>query len=114
MDRPDERRAARRVRRRFILRVAAFGEQPPLWSLVTIHNLSSTGALFTYDKPVRVGLLMLFRIDFPGRVIECMGRVRRLADAREHGCQDVGASFEGIRPQDKKYIDDFIEKSGLK
>ena len=110
----DEKRASRRIQRRFILRVAAFGEQPPRWSYVTIRDLSSAGALFTYDRPAHVGLLMLFKVEFPGRVIECMGRIRRLGEMRDHGCQDVGASFEGMRAEDKKYIDEFVEKKRSK
>ena len=106
----EERRASKRIYKRFVLRAAVFGDQPLHWSYVTIHNLSSTGIYFTYDRPVNVGMLMHFKIDFPDRVVECMGRVRRLTGRHEETAQDVGASFEGMRPNDRFYIDDFIQK----
>ena len=108
----DEKRSSKRIYRRFILRAAAFGEQPLVWSYVTIHNLSATGAFFTFDRPVHIGDLLHFKIDFPDRVIECVGRIRRLAGAQDKKNRDVGASFEGIRPQDKRYIDAYVEKNG--
>lgn len=107
----DERRAAPRLNKRFILRAALFGEEPLRWSYVTIHNLSSTGAFFTFDREVRVGTLMFFKIDFPDRTIECMGRIRRMAGMREGHFHEVGASFEGIQPNDRNYIDAFVAKN---
>ena len=108
----EEKRQSRRIHKRFILRAAVFGEQPLRWSYVTIHNLSSSGSFFTFDRPVRVGDLLYFKIDFPDRVIECMGRVRRLTGLREGKFQDIGASFEGIRPEDRNYVDEFVDKNG--
>jgi hypothetical protein len=107
----EESRSAPRLNKRFILRAALFGEEPLRWSYVTIHNLSSTGAYFTFDKDVHVGSLMLFKIDFPDRTIECLGRIRRMGGMREGTFHEVGASFEGIKPNDKIYIDTFIEKN---
>ena len=106
----EEKRSAPRINRRFILRAAIFGDEPLRWSYVTIQNLSSTGARFTFDKPVRVGSLLYFKIDFPDRVVQCMGRVRRLAGPRE-SFHDVGASFEGIEPADRDYIDKVVQQS---
>ncbi len=107
----NEKRSAQRIHRRFILRAALFGDEPLRWSYVTIRNISSSGALFTYDRAVHQGMVLHFKIDFPDRVIECMGRVTRLAGMRE-GFQDVGASFEGISPDDRAYID-LIVKDAL-
>ncbi len=108
----EEKRRARRIQKSFILRAAVFGEQPLRWSHVTIHNLSSSGALFTFDRPIKVGTLLHFKIDFPERLVECMGRVRRLAGVHEGKFQEVGASFEGIRPDDRNYIDHFVQVTG--
>ena len=108
----EEKRRSKRIHKRFILRAATFGEQPLTWSYVTIHNLSSAGAYFTFDRPAHIGGLLHFKIDFPDRVIECMGRIRRVTGAQDLKHMDVGASFEGIRPQDKQYIDEFVDKNG--
>ena len=109
-DGSEEKRETTRIRKRFVLRAAIFGEKPLTWSYVTIHDISSSGTLFTFDRAVRIGDLMYFKIDFPDRVIECMGRARRLAGTREGKFHDVGASFEGIRPVDRDYIDEFVRK----
>ena len=106
----EEKRSSPRIHKSFILRAAIFGDKPLRWSYVTIRNLSSSGALFTFDRPVKVGTLLHFKIDFPDRVIECMGRVSRLAGVRE-GFPDVGASFEGIAPADRTYIDGIIRSN---
>ena len=108
----EEKRGSQRIYKRFILRAAPLNEQPLRWSYVTIHNLSSTGALFTFDRPVYIGMPLRFKIDFPERVVECIGRVRRLSGSAQAAFQDVGASFEGMRPNDKYYVDDFIQKNG--
>lgn len=107
----NEQRLYKRIKRRFILRTAIFGETPLSWSHVTIFDLSSGGIFFIFDKPVRTGMLLHFKIDFPDRVIECMGRVRRLIAETGGGFQKVGASFEGIQPADRDYIDRFVEAS---
>ena len=106
-----EKRQTRRLSRRFILRVAPFGDEPLRWSYVTIHNLSSNGILFTFDRQAYTGMLLRFRIDFPDCVIECLGRVARLAGLRDGKFQDVAAKFEGINAKDRKYMDDFVFKN---
>lgn len=106
-----EKRRAPRLYRRFILRAAAFGEEPPRWSFVTIHNLSSTGVLFTYDKPVYEGMLLHFKIDFPERMIQCMGRIVRVGGLREGLYHDVAAHLEGISPDDSHYIEGFVRQN---
>ena len=103
----EEKRISPRVHRRFILRAAVFGEEPLRWSFVTIHNLSCSGILFTFDRPVKKGDLLHLKIDFPDRVVQCMGRVTRLAGPREN-FQDVGASLEGIDPDARQYIDSVV------
>ena len=106
-----EKRRAPRLYRRFILRAANFGEQPLRWSFVTIHNLSTDGVFFTYDRSVYSGMLMHFKIDFPERVIQCMGRVVRVAGLREGACRDVAARLEGIALEEQQYIETFIRQS---
>jgi hypothetical protein len=105
-----EKRRAPRLYRRFILRAAVFGEQPLKWSFVTIHNLSSSGVLFTYDRPVREGMLLQFKIDFPDRLIQCIGRVVRVGGIREAVFHDVAAHLEGIGAGDQAYIEAFVRE----
>ena len=103
----EEKRLSPRINKRFILRAAIFGEEPLRWSHVTIHNLSSSGVLFTFDRTVKRGDLLHLKIDFPDRVVQCMGRVTRLAATREK-FQDVAASLEGIEPSARQYIDSVV------
>ena len=106
-----DKRKSPRIYRRFILRAAAFGDEPLRWSFVTIHNLSSTGILFTYDKPVYEGMLLHFRIDFPDKVLECIGRVVRVAGMREGLHHDVAAKLEGLTAEDRRYIEEFVRQA---
>jgi hypothetical protein len=106
-----EKRRARRLTKRFILRVAAFGDKPLRWSYVTIHNLSATGAMFTYDQQAYEGMLLHLRIDFPDRVIECLGRVVRMAGVREGQFHDVAVQIEGMTSGDRDYVEDFVHKN---
>ena len=108
---PEEKRVSVRVNRRLVLRAAVFGDQPLRWSHVTIENFSSSGVFFTFDKQVHVGSLLHFKIDFPDRVIECMGRVRRVLGVPQAAFRGIGASLEGVHPPDKDFIDQFVEKN---
>jgi hypothetical protein len=106
-----DKRRSPRLYRRFILRAAAFGEQPLRWSFVTIHNLSSGGILFTYDRPVYEGMLLYFKIDFPDKLIECMGKVVRVGGIREGLYHDVAAQLEGIKSDDRMYVENFVRQN---
>lgn len=104
----EEKRLSKRLQRRFILRAAIFGDKPLHWSYVTIHNISPSGIFFTFDRPVKVGHLLHFKVDFPDRVLECMGRVRRLVNTASSTMWNVGANFEGISAENREYIENFI------
>lgn len=106
-----EKRQAPRLGRRFILRAAAFGDAPLRWSFVTIHNLSASGVFFTYDRPAHTGMLLHFKIDFPDRLIECVGRVVRVTGGADKNCRDVAARLEGLDSEGLSYIESFVRKS---
>ena len=106
-----ERRRARRLYKRFILRVAPFGDQPLRWSYVTIHNLSSTGTLFTFDRQAYEGMLLHLRIDFPDRIIDCLGRVIRMTGLREGKFCDIAVQIEGMTSQDRDYVEEFVRRN---
>ena len=106
-----EKRRAPRLYRRFVLRAAAFGEEPPRWSFVTIRDLSSNGVMFTYDRPVYEGMRLHFKIDFPDRMIQCGGRVVRIGGLREGLYHDVAARLEGVSSEDQHYIESFVQQN---
>ncbi len=103
-----EKRRVPRLYRRFILRAAAVSDQPLRWSFVTIHDLSASGILFTYDRPVHAGMVMHLKIDFPQRVIECVGRVVRVTGTRDNAHRNVAARFEGMSAQDQQFMENFV------
>jgi hypothetical protein len=111
----EDNRKDKRIQRRFILRVAVFFQKPLVWSYVTIRNLSAGGILFAYDRSVAVGSLLVFRIDFPDRVIECMGKVVRVERGPQGVFSNVAANFQGMDQTEKDYITGFVAayKPGL-
>jgi hypothetical protein len=106
-----EKRRAPRLLRRFILRAAPFGEEPPRWNFVTIHNLSASGVLFTYDKPVYEGMRLRLKIDFPDRVVECTARVVRIEGVRAGTAHDIAAQLEGVKADDTNFLESFVREN---
>ena len=106
---PQEHRRAKRIARKFVLRVALFSKEPLAWSYVTIRNLSSSGIFFSYDRPIEMGQSLVFKIDFPDRILECVGRVTRV----EHGpaglYTNVAATFQGMDDAQQRYIETFVQ-----
>ena len=78
-----------------------------VWNLVTAHNLSAGGALFTTDENVRLNDQMWIKIHFLDRVIECKGRVVRQTPGSQRPLLQVGVIFEEIQKKDKEYIELF-------
>ena len=109
----NEKRVFPRLYRRFILRAAALDEHPLRWSFVTIHNLSVDGIYFTYDRPAYVGMLLHLKIDFPDRLIECMGRVVRVSGAKgaDMTHHDVAARLEGVAPEERQFLESFVRQN---
>ncbi len=100
---------SRRIRKRFVLRAAVHGEEPPRWSYCTIHNLSASGILFTYDRPIAIGARLHLRIDFPDRLVECTGQVVRYAGSAVGRVRDLGVRFEQMHNLDQEYISRFVD-----
>ena len=107
-----DKRHSPRLNRRFILRAATVGEEPLRWSFVTIQNLSATGVFFTYDRPVYPAMLMHLKIDFPDRMIQCMGRVVRVGEGPGNGNHPaVAMRLEGMNPEDQEYVEGFVRQN---
>lgn len=104
----DDQRRARRINRKFILRVAVFTKEPLTWSHVTIRNLSSTGIYFSYDRPVEMGQMLVFKVDFPDRLVQCMGMVVRIERGPGGLFSNVAARFQGMDAAESEYIERFV------
>ncbi len=105
----EKQERSKRIRKRFVLRAAIQGEEPPRWSYCTIHNLSASGILFTYDRPIAVGARLHLKIDFPDRLVECAGQVMRCASREIGNVKDLGVYFVQLHPLDREYIDRFVD-----
>ncbi len=100
---------SRRIRKRFVLRAAVHGEDPPKWSYCTIHNLSASGILFTYDRLLVTGSYLHLKIDFPDRLVECVGQVMRVVGRKVGNVWDLGVRFIELHHLDQKYIERFVD-----
>ncbi len=100
---------SKRIRKRFVLRASIQGEEPPRWSYCTIHNLSASGILFTYDRPIAIGARLHLRIDFPDRLVECAGQVTRYAGSGVGKARDLGVRFVQMHDLDQEYICRFVD-----
>ena len=56
-------------------------------------------------------MLMHFKIDFPDRVIACMGKIVRIGGMREGLYHDVAAHLEGISSEDQHYIESYVRQN---
>ena len=107
-DSSENKRAFKRITRQFILRVRADLKcVVPVWSLVTTHDLSAGGALFTMDQAVRLQEDVAIKIHFLDRVIECRGRVVRLTPGFQRPLVQVGVVFENMQQKDKEFVEQF-------
>ena len=102
---PGNKRAHSRVVRQFIMRVRSdFKSIIPVWSLVTAHDLSAGGALFTMDQQVQQKDPLLIKIHFLDRVIECKARVARITPGFQKPLIQVGVLFEEMPEKDREFI----------
>lgn len=104
-----EQRRAKRINRRFVLRVAVFSKEPLAWSHVMIRNLSSSGIYFAYERPIQVGQMLVFKVDFPDRIIECLGMVVRVESGPGGLFSNVAAKFQGMGEAERDYIEAFVK-----
>lgn len=105
----EKQERARRIRKRFVLRAAVHGEEPLRWSYCTIHNLSASGILFTYDRPIALGAFLYLKIDFPDRLVECTGEVMRYTGNQFEKVKDLGVRFVQMHDLDRDYVQRFVD-----
>jgi hypothetical protein len=103
-----DKRSFKRIQRKFIMRVAVDDGNPwPRWSLVTTHNLSAGGALFTFDQPVKEGERLRFKLHFLDREIDCSGSVIRFEPGSQKPLVHMAVSFDWKNEKDREFIEEF-------
>ncbi len=106
----DDKRSSKRIKRTFVMRVALDDGNPwPRWSLVTTHDFSAGGALFTVDQPFVQGQALLCKIHFVARQIDCKAKVIRLSAAFQKPLIQAAVAFEWGDEKDRHYIEDFAK-----
>ena len=105
-----DKRSSRRIGRTFVMRVAVDNGNPwPRWSLVTTHDFSAGGALFTVDQPLKKDQDLVCKIHFVTRQIDCKGKVIRLSEAFRKPLYQVAITFEWADEEDRRYVEDFAK-----
>lgn len=113
-----EKRTHKRIVKRFIVRVGFISAAGGLgWDIVTVHNLSAGGILFSCDRSMAVGARLNFKITLPNsaNLIQSSGKVIRLE--KPQGLllvPSVAAQFTNISSADGELIDQFAELWGFK
>ncbi len=105
-----DKREYRRLDKKFVLKVAPEGETHTVshqWTLVTSKNISAGGVLFTYDRRLREGTLLTFRIHFPKRTIDCAGVVRRSSPSAIQPLVNIAARLDGLSGDDREFIEQY-------
>ena len=72
-------------------------------------NLSGSGLLFTYNRPVHHGSFMKIKLSIPKRKkpIKLVGKIVRVEPASRHGLFNIAVQFSEISYQDQKLVDEF-------
>ena len=103
-----DKRTFKRIGRKFIMRISVAQKgHAPVWSLVSTHDLSAGGALFTLDQNVKEGDRLWVKIHFLERVIDCKARVVRFTPGFQKPLVHVGVVFEALEEKDKEFIENF-------
>ena len=74
---------AKRVQRKFIAKFRFYRgklkQEPSIWNLVTIRNLSSNGILFNYNQKIPLKTILEINMTLPfDKDIHCLGKVVRI------------------------------------
>lgn len=113
-----EKRAHKRIVKRFIVRVGSrLKENKLVWDIVLVHNLSAGGIFFSCDRMMEMGKSLNFRITLPNapNLIRCAGKVIRLEEPQGRFLvPSVAARFTNIKDDDGDLIDQFAELWGYK
>ena len=93
------------------MRVAVDDGNPwPRWSLVTTHDFSAGGALFTVEQPLKKGQHLVCKIHFVNREIDCKAKVIRMSEAFRKPLFQAAIAFEWADEKDRHYVEDFAKQ----
>ena len=92
---------------KFRTRFNESGDGENKWDMVFLKNLSAGGALFSYDKEVKMGQLLEFIINFPRNrgPIKCEAMVLRIENSPNAFANRIAACFTDIKENDILDID---------
>lgn len=106
MEPKKDKRQFSRIQRAFLMRIAVDDGNPwPNWSLVSTHNLSAGGALFTFDQKVQAGQSLLCKLHFLDHEIDCRARVIRFEPGYQPPLVHLAVLFEGLTDQQKALVE---------
>jgi c-di-GMP-binding flagellar brake protein YcgR len=83
------------------------------WDVVVLKDLSAGGALFNYNRNLRIGSLLDLKIDVSTTTptIKCAGKVTRIEQSQPHSILRIATEFTEIDEREKKIINTTIEKA---
>ena len=75
-------------------------------------NLSGSGLLFRYSKPLPHGSLMKLRLSLPNakKPVKIVGRIVRVEPSSKRGIFNIAVQFKEISYEARKLIDDFCSE----
>ena len=103
-----ERRRSRRLKKPLSLRFRAQGGGAfAEWDIVLIKDIGRVGLSFTYDKPMKEGMLLNMKLNLglDRGAIECAGKVVRAKGLGATKIQEVGVTFINLNESDAGSID---------
>lgn len=112
---------APRIERPFTVRICEkLSAEEPRWNIVTTKNISVSGVLFNYDRFLKPGSRLNFRISLPGcDPVECEGEVVRNVESTfgrftnsEPGVCAVAAVFN-LSKHDRKVMEEALAQSNV-
>jgi len=111
-----ERRQCKRIRKPFVIRFRQKDDAESGWSMVTAKNLSATGAIFPYDKPLPKDSFLDLKINFPGigESIECMAKTVRFEKYPNASLLNIAVMFTDIAESAKNIINETAESFYLR
>ncbi|NQT90072.1 MAG: PilZ domain-containing protein [Candidatus Omnitrophica bacterium] len=121
-----EKRKYRRLKKQFVVRlrfhsksrIAIFGE----YDMVSVRNISAGGALFNYDRKIRLGETITMGMQFPmlKEPIRCTGEIVRVESPSSSGDTSVlpvyfiAIRFIATSEEETRAIDSFVKKNIVK
>lgn len=103
----DERRDFERINASLVGRLNVASDTGDLF---TVKNLSGGGALFTFDRPLSLGVILHLAFQIPGRKtpLPCKAKVTRVEELKKNKSYEIGVRIIQMREREKKSLNRFI------